>query len=139
MTVQPPVCRPWEVISTDLMGPFPRSTRGNQYILVVMDNFSKFSLVFPLRSATADVVSRKIEEDVFLVYDLEDIQDYSQEGKIKQEGFKKLFADVRQRLDKAAKKNERTYNLRRRCEEFLPNQLVWKKNFTLSDASKFYT
>ncbi|KAJ8959565.1 hypothetical protein NQ314_006214 [Rhamnusium bicolor] len=49
------------------------------------------------------------------------------------------WKQVVQRLDKAAKKNERTYNLRRRCKEFLPNQLVWKKNFTLSDASKFYT
>lgn len=247
MTVPPAVGRPWEVISTDLMGPLPRSTRGNQYILVVMDNFSKYSLVFPLRSATADIVTRKVEEDVFLVYgvprmiicdngpqyksnqfrrlaeqydvrirfnayfhpqansterlnrtlktmiamyvsdnhrkwdvelpkiacatrtakheatkespffinfgrpmvlngkqfskplELGDAPDYTREENLKQDGFRKLFADVRQRLEKAAKKNEKKYNLRRRSEQFLPNQLVWKKNFTLSNAAKYYT
>ncbi|KAG5895000.1 hypothetical protein JTB14_014886 [Gonioctena quinquepunctata] len=55
------------------------------------------------------------------------------------EGFGKLFEDINKRLDAAAAKNENTYNLRRRCEEFSPNQLVWRKNFVLSDASKYYT
>lgn len=247
MTAQPPVSRPWEMISTDLMGPLPRSMRGNQYILVVTDSFSKFSLVFPLRSASADIVTRKIEEEVFLVfgaprrlicdngpqYRSKQFKKLADEYRVKirfnanyhpqanpterqnrtlktmlamyvsenhrkwdinlakvacatrtakhestkespyfinfgrrmvlcgedftrnmqlgvdnvsepeensrQEGFKKLFEDVRHRLDKAAKKNEKTYNFRRRSEEFFLNQLVWKKNFTLSNAAKFYT
>lgn len=60
--------RPWEIISCDLMGSFPRSSKGHKFILVVTDNFSKYSLVFPLRSSTADMVCRKLEEDIFLVY-----------------------------------------------------------------------
>lgn len=58
----------WEVISTDLCGPFPRSSHGNQYILVVTDNFSKFSLFFPLRKATAASVTRVMKEHVLMVF-----------------------------------------------------------------------
>lgn len=39
MLQQPIPSRPWEVVSTDLIGPFPRSTKGNQYVLVVSDYF----------------------------------------------------------------------------------------------------
>ena len=60
--------RPWEMISTDLMGPLPRSTKGNAFILVVTDYFSKFSLVFPLRKATSSIIIRRIEEHVFLMF-----------------------------------------------------------------------
>lgn len=68
MTSQTIPTRPWEIISCDLMGPFPRSSKGHKFIFVVTDNFSKYSLVFPLRSSTADMVCRKLEEDIFLVY-----------------------------------------------------------------------
>lgn len=246
MTAQPRVYKPWEMISTDLMGPLPRSTRGNKYILVVTDYFSKFSLVFPLRSATAGIIVRKIEEEVFLIFgvprlllcdngpqyrskQLEKLaKDYNVtlrynanyhpqanpterynktiktmlsmyasdnhrtwdsnlakiacatrtakhdaikqtpfyvnfgrrmvlngedfiknreleseivelEQGVRQEGFGKLFKEIRRRLDEAAKKNERSYNLRRRHEEFLPNQLVWKRNYVLSDAANYFT
>ncbi|KAJ8985444.1 hypothetical protein NQ317_017076 [Molorchus minor] len=61
------------------------------------------------------------------------------EENIREDGFRKLFKEVRKRLDEAAKKNQRVYNLRRRHEEFLPNQMVWKRNFVLSDAAKYYT
>lgn len=54
-----------KVISADLIRPFPRSLKGNQYVLVVSHNFSKISVVYPLRKATAQVVAKHIEEDVF--------------------------------------------------------------------------
>lgn len=58
----------WQVISTDLCGPLPKSSHGHQYILVVTDTFSKFSLFFPLRRATATSVSKLIKENVFMVF-----------------------------------------------------------------------
>lgn len=58
----------WQVISTDLCGPLPKSSHGNQYILVVTDNFSKFSLFFPLRKATATAVAKLIKENIFMIY-----------------------------------------------------------------------
>lgn len=62
------VQHPWQLISTDIMGPFPRSTQGNKYLLVVADWFTKYTLLFPLRTATASKIIKHIEEDVFLVY-----------------------------------------------------------------------
>ncbi|KAG5876958.1 hypothetical protein JTB14_037708 [Gonioctena quinquepunctata] len=49
-----------------------------------------------------------------------------------------VFEDVRKRLDKASQITERRYNLRRRHEQFLPHQLVWRRNFALSDAKNYF-
>jgi hypothetical protein len=66
------VDQPWKMIAADLMGPFPRSTRGFKYLLVVTDTFSKFTLLYPLRSATSKIVSQHLEDDVFMVYGVPD-------------------------------------------------------------------
>lgn len=248
MTPQPRALQPWEIISTDLIGPLPRSLQGNQYILVVTDHFSKFSLTFPLRKATAKQVSRRIEEEVFLIFgaprtlmcdngpqyrsaefssvmsrygvsirfnanyhpqanpterynrtlktmlgmyvadnhrkwdislaqvtcatrtavhestkhtpyyvnfgrnmildgkvfqkkdmvvELGGTYEYSPEKR--QSQMKELFEEVRRRLDVASQKSQKIYDLRRRAEEMVPGQVVWKKDFSLSDASKFYS
>lgn len=248
MTRQPRANQPWEVISSDLMGPFPRSSKGNQYILVVTDEFSKFSLVFPLRRATAEAVTKRLEEEVFLVYGAprllicdngpqyrsKQLQKLTSDYKVhirynanyhpqanpterynrtlktmlaiyvkdnhrswdgnlakvacasrtarhdatghspyyinfgrrmviqgdeyssridmdgdvskaiggedtRALGFKRLFEDVRKRLDDAARRSERTYNLRRRPVEFAVSQPVWRKNFVQSDAANYFT
>jgi len=239
--------RPWEVISTDLIGPLPRSCKGNTSILVVTDYLSKFSLVFPLRKATTRLVINRIEEQVFLIFGvprvilcdngpqyrsqefkkfadsynckiqynanyhpranpterqnrtlktmlsmyvgdnhrkwdeqiqklacamrtavqettkaspyfvnfgrtmclsgkdyengkLIELEDGTQTAEIsRNEGFRKLFADVKRRLELAGQKNVNRYNLRKRQEEYQPGQRVWKKNFVLSDAAKFFT
>lgn len=65
---RPKIGRPWEVISLDFIGPFPRSPRGYRFAIVVTDYFSKYVLIFPVRSATAAVLTKHIENDVFLVY-----------------------------------------------------------------------
>ncbi|CAD7000872.1 unnamed protein product [Ceratitis capitata] len=46
----------WEMICVDLVGPLVKSTQGYQYILTVVDYFSKFPLLSPLRTATAKSV-----------------------------------------------------------------------------------
>lgn len=65
--------RPWRRLSADLIGPFPRSTKGNKYILVVTDTFTKFTLTFPIRSATSAQVCSRMEEIVFLSYGVPEI------------------------------------------------------------------
>lgn len=35
---------------TDLIGPYPRSKRGNTYALIVLDQLNKFVLIKPTRS-----------------------------------------------------------------------------------------
>ncbi|KAJ8969833.1 hypothetical protein NQ317_012687 [Molorchus minor] len=61
----PSATKPWEIVSADIIGPLPRSSRGYAYILVVCDNFSKFVMLFPLRSATANSVVQAIEDHQF--------------------------------------------------------------------------
>ena len=34
--------RPWEMVAADIKGPFPRSTQGNEYILIFEDLFSRW-------------------------------------------------------------------------------------------------
>lgn len=62
------VSQPWQLISTDIVGPLPRSSHGYRYLLVVADWFTKYTLLFPLRSAVASKIVHHIENDVFLVY-----------------------------------------------------------------------
>ena len=48
----------WERISVDITGPHALSSRGNKYILTLVDHFSKWAEAIPLRNHTAPVVAR---------------------------------------------------------------------------------
>lgn len=238
---------PWQMIAADLIGPFPRSLKGNKYLLVVTDTFTKLTLLKPLRAATAKLVSSYLEDDIFMTYGvpkyiicdngsefigspmkrlqdeyrvkllfnasrhpqanpaervnknvvtmlrayigenqrqwdelvpkisfalrtavhestgyspaflnfgrelsacgdgtglsemdqelptMEDFRDYSQ----KMKDLQKIYQDVMKKLQETHSRNARHYNLRRRPLHFQEGQLVWKKNFVQSDASRF--
>lgn len=68
MGERPRVDHPWETVSLDFIGPFPRSPRGYRFAIVVTDYFSKYVLIFPVRTATAKILARHVENDLFLVY-----------------------------------------------------------------------
>lgn len=59
---------PWQIIATDILGPLPRSKKGNCFLLVVTDWFTKYSLLHPMRKATAENIVKFIENEVFLVF-----------------------------------------------------------------------
>lgn len=65
---RPDISHPWQMISSDLVGPLPRSSAGHEYILVVTDYFSKFVVVIPLRTISAKNVIKAIEEQIFLMF-----------------------------------------------------------------------
>lgn len=73
MSSKPQVERPWQMRSLDFVGLLHRNTRGYCYILVVSDYFSKYVVLFPLRSATAEMLCRKIEGKIFLTYGVPEI------------------------------------------------------------------
>lgn len=56
---------PWEVAGVDFVGPLPRSGRGNAYILVFIDYFTKWVEICPVREATAQVAAQKFISEVF--------------------------------------------------------------------------
>ena len=62
------ISAPFQVVSTDLMGPFPKSSRGYIYLAVCTDLFSKYVWVRPLRVANAENVKTHLLEDVFLKF-----------------------------------------------------------------------
>ena len=61
----PRVGEPWERISVDITGPHPKSSKQNQYILTVIDHFSKWAEAIPIRNHTAPVVARALMVHVF--------------------------------------------------------------------------
>ena len=52
-----PTVEPFEQVAMDLLGPLPKTPRGNQHILVMACRFSKLTQVVPLRTATAQTVA----------------------------------------------------------------------------------
>ncbi|KAM7290575.1 uncharacterized protein ISCGN_027194 [Ixodes scapularis] len=52
----------WSLAARDIIGPFSRSPKGHQYLLVVTDHFSKWVELFPLRTLTARVILDKLME-----------------------------------------------------------------------------
>lgn len=60
--------RPWEIVYIDFIGPLPRSKTGFCYVLVVLDGFSKFVHIHPMRDATAKAAVKCLKEHLFLVY-----------------------------------------------------------------------
>ena len=62
------ISHPWEVICTDFIGPLPISKKRNRFIFVVADLFTKYVLLFPVKSATSQAVVDIMEKHVFMVY-----------------------------------------------------------------------
>ena len=54
------------------------------------------------------------------------------------ERFRRLRADIAAKLRTAAKKAAEVYNLRRRDIQYFPNDVVWRRNFDLSNAANYY-
>ena len=48
--------RPFETVSIDHVGPFVKTDNGNKYILVIMDLFSRFSLLYAVPSKDTNIV-----------------------------------------------------------------------------------
>ena len=55
----------WERVSIDIIGPHPKSSRSNCFILTLVDHFSKWAEAIPLRNHTAPVVARALMVHVF--------------------------------------------------------------------------
>ena len=51
---------PMEKVSIDTIGPFEKDKFGNKYIVAMTDCFSRFTVLFPARNATAEEAARAI-------------------------------------------------------------------------------
>ena len=60
--------RPFQILSWDIMGPLPLTSKGKRYILVVTDLFSKWVEAFPLASTDADTLAKTLVNEVISRY-----------------------------------------------------------------------
>ncbi len=60
-----PVVEPGYMLGVDLMGPFPKSSKQHEHLLVVVDYCSKWVELFPLRVAKAPQIARILVEEIF--------------------------------------------------------------------------
>jgi hypothetical protein len=56
---------PMEKVHMDIMGPFPLSTKGNRYLLVIVDQFTKWIEAVALPDQTAEMVAKATVDNFF--------------------------------------------------------------------------
>ena len=56
---------PLDRMSVDILGPFPESDRGNRYVLVASDHFSKWVEAIAIPDQTATTCARVLLNEVF--------------------------------------------------------------------------
>lgn len=61
----PETCRFFQKLYVDFLGPYPRSSRGNIGIFIVLDHFSRFPFLKPVTKFTADIVTQYMENELF--------------------------------------------------------------------------
>lgn len=59
-----------EVLAIDLFGPLPAGDQGERWVLLVEDTATRWTELFPLKEATAEVCARVLIEEYFLRFGL---------------------------------------------------------------------
>lgn len=81
--------QPWQLISLDFIGPLPRTKSGNTHILVIVDYFSKYPVIIPVRKANGITLTKHVET-VFLTYSVPQIIICDNGVQMKSREFQKL-------------------------------------------------
>ena len=55
---------PFQCVSIDTMGPFPRTTNGNRYILVFVDYLSRYTEIVPVKDRTSTSVAEALRRRI---------------------------------------------------------------------------
>lgn len=62
----PPRKRPFEIINIDHIGPFVKSTKGNNHILVLIDNLTKYVKLCLVKRCNTEGVLISLKEFVLI-------------------------------------------------------------------------
>ena len=62
--------KPNEVVSCDIVGPFPRAKDGSLYILTIQCEFSKFALAVPLPTKKPEGIAKALMKNWFSIFGL---------------------------------------------------------------------
>ena len=62
--------RSWQVVAVDLVGPTPKTSQGDSWILILTDHFTQWQDAIAIRDATAPTVACTLDERVFSYFGL---------------------------------------------------------------------
>lgn len=65
--------RPFQRLFVDFLGLYPRSSKGNRFIFLIVDQFSKFVFLEPIRSATSRKTVEILEGYIFLTFGVPEV------------------------------------------------------------------
>ena len=60
--------RCFQKLCVDLVGPLPETTRGNNWVLVIMDTFSRYWDALPIPDGTTHTIARTLDERLFCYF-----------------------------------------------------------------------
>lgn len=64
----PTPSHPFECLGMDILGPLPRTIKGNQYILVITDYLTKWPIALAMKNQRASTIATLLVEQVFCQY-----------------------------------------------------------------------
>lgn len=87
------VSMPFQLLSIDIQGPFPKSKSGHSYLLVVVDWFTKFTFIKKLRRALSHEICTYLAENVFAYFGVPQTIIVDNGSQFISKEFKKLLND----------------------------------------------
>lgn len=84
--------QPFQLLSCDIAGPYPKSKLNNCYLLVVIDWFTKFTFIHRMKRATAKEICSYIENHIFLTFGVPQVMIQDNGSQFISKEFKSLLA-----------------------------------------------
>ena len=98
---------PWDVLAIDFTGSFPVTNRGNRYIMVATDHFSKYVEVIPVPNQTAEECANRLVNDVIARWGTPLSIHTDQGGTFESKVFKELCHKLEIRKTRTSARNPR--------------------------------
>lgn len=86
--------RPFQNVFCDYIGPLPRTKKGFKWLLVVIDSFSKYTVMLPSKNATAATTTNLLEKGLFSYFGHPNQLVTDRGGCFKSDHFKQFCMDL---------------------------------------------
>lgn len=85
--------QPWEYVSMDIVGPLVRSSRGNKYLVVLQDKFTKWVELHPIREQKTKSIIQVLKDKIILRFGCPRILITDNGSQFRAKDFEKLVND----------------------------------------------
>lgn len=83
--------KPFQILAIDFIQSLPRSKSGNTHLLVLMDLFSKWTMLFPVKKISTNLIIKILEEHWFRRYSVPEILISDNASSFLSKDFKKFL------------------------------------------------